>query len=632
MSGRCDHIVRFGDFEMDTAALELKRDGQRLRLQIQPFRVLQVLVENAGRPVSREEFRQRLWPSNVCVDFDHGLNNAIARVREALGDSSGEPRYIETLPRVGYRFVCPLHLTDAKLPAPDIPPPVRLTDRRSLAGIAASLAAILLAILAHEIAPTAAPTDIRSVAVLPFRDLSGELNQQYFAEGLTDALVTRLAQNSNLRVVSRRSAEIAADGGKSLQNIATELGVEGIIESSFVLQDDDIRIDVQLIRVADDSHARARSYLRRLDNLFSLQAEIASDIALEIAAIIELPDDGGRSASLTSSIEAWDLYQQGRHLFGQRNPDAVAKSIEYYRLAIGVDPRFAAAWAGIAESYAALGGTTLVQAVPPGEVRGAALHAAHRALELDPRLAQAHASLGQVLHKLFPRAPDSDASIESAYRTALAMNPAYATARHWYGNYLSSRRRGEEAIAMYREALLLDPLNPNIIGRLGLELLNTGAAEEGLRLMQKSAELEPWQLDTQIRLGWSYAALDRLDEARQAFGVADRISRDNPHVLAGQAYIDALAGDRDGALQALVRLAPRAESMGAPFLVAIVYVGLKDRDNALLWLGKASGTTDTLGGRGLYSLESAIYDWLREDQRFDEIRLAALGDEPAQNC
>lgn len=626
-------MIRFGKFEMDTAALELKRDGQRLRLQVQPFRVLQILVENAGNAVSRDELRRQVWSSNVFLDFDHGLNNAVARLREALGDSSDRPRYIETLPRVGYRFIYPLDAAPAAALAPPTPEP-RSTGsdrpgRRLLAGGVASLAAVLLAFLAYD---GLSPSAIRSIAVLPFRDLTGETGQEYFAEGLTEALVTRLAQNRGLRVVSRQSAERARDRSDSLEEMAAELGVDGIIDSSFVRGGDDIRIDVRLVRVADDSHAWARSYLRRLDNLFALQVDIANDIAIEIAAEIDLPKSSEAFPTLTGSIEAYELYLHGRHLFAKRNPDAVTRSIEYFRRAIDIDPHFAAAWAGIAESYATLGGSTLVQSIPAGDVRDAALAAARRALELEPRLAEAHSALGQVLHKLYPRDESRDASIESAYHTALALNPGYANARHWYANFLSSRRRSEEATAMYREALLLDPMNANVMSRLGLELLNTGQVSEGLHLMQKTIELEPWQLNAHLRLGWSFAALGRLDEARQAFATADRISADNPHARSGLAYVDALGGDRESAERELDWLRPRAESIGAPFLVAIVYVGLRDRDNALLWLERAAGTTETLGRIGLYGLESSIYDWLREDDRFDNIRLAAHGRQLDSAC
>ena len=629
-------MIRFGNFEMDTESLELKRDGQRLHLQIQPFRVLQTLVANAGSAVTREELRRRVWPTNVFLDFDHGLNNAVARLREALGDSSDHPEYIETLPRVGYRFIYPLEAAPVAaartLPAPE----ARSTasdrpGRRLLAGGAASLAAVLLAFLVHDDLPRSTSA-IRSIAVLPFRDLTGETGQEYFAEGLTEALVTRLAQNRGLRVVSRQSAERARDRSDSVEDMATELGVDGIIDSSFVRSGDDIRIDVRLVRVADDSHAWARSYLRRLDNLFALQVDIANDIAVEIAAEIDLPKNSDSFPALTGSIEAYELYLHGRHLFAKRNPEAVARSIEYFRQAIDIDPHFAAAWAGIAESYATLGGSTLVQSIPASDVRDAALAAARRALELEPRLAEAHSALGQVLHKLYPRDESRDASIESAYRTALALSPGYVNARHWYANFLSSRRRSEEAIAMYREALLLDPMNANVMSRLGLEIFNTGQVSEGLHLMQKTIEIEPWQLNAHLRLGWSLAALGRLDEARQAFETADRISADNPHARSGLAYVDALGGDRESAERELDRLRPKAESIGAPFLVAIVYVGLRDRDNALLWLERAAGTTEMLGRAGLYGLESSVYDWLREDDRFDSIRLAAYSGQLDSTC
>lgn len=631
--------VRFAEFEMHRDALELTRNGVRIRLQIQPFRVLETLVDRAGEVVSRDELRSRVWPSNVYVDFDHGLTNAITRLREALGDSAHEPRFIETIPRVGYRFIHPV----ARVPVdPDSSPPLdaaaagnesmqpgrepaasraRRPGRRATKGVLFVVAAILTIFGFYQFrGHYGAEAKIRSIAVLPFRDLSEDQDQQYFASGMREALITRLAQNGSLRVVSRRAGERYRGGDKSIAEIATELQVDGVIESSILRRADHVRIDVQLIRAADESHVWAQSYERSIKDIFLLQRELADDISGEISSSIGAAADKQVSVPHSDSIEAYEVYLQGRHLWNQRNVQSVTKSLEYFERAIQLDPNFAAAYANLAEAYATLGGQTLVKSRPAEDLRPAAMAAARRAVELDNGLAEAHWALAGVLDHLFPQSLQRDAEIEREYLTALRLNPASADTRHGYGNFLSNRRRSEEAIAQYREALLLDPLSPDIMGRLGMELTNNGRVEQGMKLMQRAVEIEPWQFNAQLRLGWAYAAFERYAEANEAFELAEKISPGSPHTLAGRSFVAARSGDVASATATLAKLQADAVAIDAPFLVAIVYVGLKDRDGALEWLEKAASSANILGRRGLYGLDNPIYNWLRDDPRFAQIR------------
>jgi TolB-like protein/DNA-binding winged helix-turn-helix (wHTH) protein/Tfp pilus assembly protein PilF len=644
---------RFGDFEMRREALELTRNGMRVRLQIQPFRVLELLLERAGEVVTREELRARVWPSNVYVDFNHGLNNSIARLRDALGDSADTPRYIETLHRVGYRFIHPIESVEARAgvspetraqpelpeatdgvlhPAkqPRVPTPVTARSKPSphllvVGALLCTIALVATLMVIGRDANHAIDAPIRSIAVLPFRDLSEDDKRDYFAAGMTEALITRLAKDPSLRVVSRRTAARYQYAEESIAEIARDLQVDGVIDSSIVRHGNDLRVDVQLVRAADESYVWAQSYQRSIQDVFLLQRELADDISSEINAGI-----GGKvSVARSDDIGAYELYLQGRHLLNQRNRQSVSRGLEYFQRAIDLDPGFAAAYAGVGSAYATLGGQTLVKSISAKDVRAAAMAAASRAVELDAGLAEAHWAKATVLNHLFPRSRQTDLEIEQEYRLALRLNPALADARHGYANFLSNRRRSSEAIEQFRDALLLDPLSPNFMGRLGMELADNGQVEEGMKLMRRAVEIEPWQFNAQVRLGWTYAALQQFDEANKALAVAEQVSPGSLQALAVRGYVAARSGEVAKATAALTELQAQAEAIDAPFLIAIVYVGLQqDRDSALEWLEKAASSQNPFRRDGLYGPNSPIYDWLRDDPRFERIRQQVEGSEP----
>lgn len=616
----------FGEFVLRRQAFKLERNGERIRLRIQQFRVLELLVERADEIVTREELRARVWPSNVLVDFDHGLNNAITRLREALGDSASEPRYIETLHRVGYRFIHPVEpAEDSAGSAPESSAPATPTDwaRPSPRFLAIGAVIITIAFLAVVLVVDRGggrDAPIRSVAVLPFRDVSEGGTQDYLAAGMTEAVITRLAQNESLRVVSQRNSTRYRDQEKTFAEIARELQVDGVVDISIVRHGDDVRVAARLVRAADESYAWAQSYERSISDVFALQRDLADDISNEINA--GLGHDAIRHGAVARSdnIEAYDLYLQGRHLWNQRSPESVSKSLEYFQNAIELDPDFAAAYAGIAQSYATLGGRTASKSMPADEVRPTAMKAARRGIELDNELAEAHVALAAVLSLLFPRNAHTDVEIENEFVLALQLDTASLAARHGYAIFLSNRRRSDEAIAQYREALLLDPLSANVAGRLGVEFVTNNRVDEGMVLIRRAIEIEPWQFNAQLRLGWACAALGCFDEANKAFAVAEEISPNSPETLAGRSYVAALSGRFEEAAGALAELQAQAEAVNSPFLVAIVYVGLRDSEGALTWLEKAAASWNILGRDGLYGLESPVYDWLRDDPRFGRIR------------
>lgn len=649
--------VRFAEFEMRPEALELTRNGVRIPLQVQPFRVLQLLLERAGEIVTRDEIRSRVWPSNVYLDFDHGLNNAIAKLREVLGDSAANPKYIQTVHRVGYRFIHPIEpivagtdisqesgartevpqetdpASDAAAPPQNLAP---VADHawwspRWLAAAVVLLAITVLGIftLVDQNPGDAGDKPIRSIAVLPFRGLAEDGKQDYFAAGMTDALVTRLAQDPSLRVVSRRAAARYHDDEKSIAEIARELQVDGVIDGSIVRQGNIVRVDVQLIRAANESHAWAQSYQRSIQDVFLLQGELADDIGREINAGIGGKPNERASVAQSDSVEAYELYLQGRHLLNQRNRQSVSRGLEYFQRAIDLDPGFAAAYAGLAAAYATLGGQTLVKSMPADDVRTAAMAAASRAVELDAGLAEARWTMAAVLAHLFPRSAQTDQRIEQEYLLALRLNPALADARHGYASFLSNRHRSSEAIEQFREALRLNPLSPNFMGRLGMELAANGQHEEGIALMRRAVEIEPWQFNAHVRLGWVYAAFGQYDEASEAFARAEQISPESPQALAGRSFIAARSGDATRAAEAIEKLEAEAVATDQPFLIAIVHVGLQqDRDVALKWLEEAARSTGMLHKRDLYGTGNPVYDWLRGDPRFERIRQLLEGSVP----
>ena len=491
-----DRLLRFGEFEFDRRACELRRAGQRIPLQIQPSLVLGLLIERAGEVVTRADLRARVWPSTIHVDFDHGLNNAITRLRHALDDSADAPTFIETIPRIGYRFTHPLE-----------PPGTRVT--------------------------AVAPRDVRR-------------------------------------------------GARTWTGLAVAaMLLSGVFSTAYWFARD---------RPADGSGAALRA--------------------------------------APTNPEAYEAYLRGLEFYERRNKESFERSIEYLTRATELAPDFAPAYAALAITYVGAGGNTLVRYANAEDVAAPAVAAVQRALELEPNLAKAHVALALVLNHLQPWSAATDVAIEAAFRHALQLDPRDADNNLYYANFLSSRGRSDEAIVQFRRALELNPLSPSINSRLGMELIGRSLHEEGLAYLQKTVELDPWQYNAHLRLAWAYIAIDDLDAAEQAFAVAERISPNSVRSLAGMAYVAARKGDAVRARELLAVVLPAAELLDSPFEVAIVFVGLRDRDNALEWLARAARQPQLLRESAPWGIGSALYDWLRDDPRFADIErkvIAASG-------
>src|SRR5579863_5502711 len=387
-------IFRFGPFEAKPRAQELSKHGTPLRLRGQPFAILDLLLNRAGEVVTREEIKQKLWPADTFVDFEHGLNTSIKKLRQALCDSATEPRYIETIPRLGYRFIAPVETTvEPKKPTAAVEKvaeegssgPVSLAGAArsrlhlflapavlilaaaalvfNVAGTRTRLFALFRSTKNASVAVASAPKPLPSIAVLPLQNLSNNAAEDYFADGMTDELTTDLAQFGSLRVISRTSAMHYKGASKTAPEIGRELGVDTLIEGTVQRVGGRVRIRVQLIDSASDRHLWARSYDHDLENVLVLQSSAARDIAEEVQGKVAFPQAAPSQHSVQP--DAYEAYLKGRYFWNKRTEDGLAKSIEYFQQAISQDPKFAAAYAGLAGSYSIMGSDVL-----PGRAAG----------------------------------------------------------------------------------------------------------------------------------------------------------------------------------------------------------------------------------------------------------------------
>src|ERR1700756_3337156 len=388
-------VIHFGEFELDDFARELRRQGTRLRLQDQPLQLLQILLQRPGEIVTREELQQKVWPSDTFVDFDHGINNAIKRLREALGDTADTPRFVETLPRRGYRFIGKIEQDTPRF---------------------------------------------RSLVVLPLDNLSRDPEQEYFAEGLTEALITTLAKIGELRVVSRTSAMLYKGAHKSVREIARELEVDTVVEGTVLRIGRRVRITAQLIDAMRESHLWAESYERDLRDVLSLQSEIAQSIAREIQIKLTPQERAQLADARAVDPDAYEAYLKGRYYWNKSSGETLSKGAQCFRLAIEKDPLYAVAYAGLADC-ANRGGWFGFLAPKDGFGKGKEL--VGKALSITPHLAEAYASLGWALtHHDFEWA-----QAEKAFERSIELNPRYATAHEWFGMLLGGLGRFDEARA-----------------------------------------------------------------------------------------------------------------------------------------------------------------------------------------
>ena len=624
--------LRFGVFEVDLRAGELTKRGLRIRLQEQPFQVLAMLLERPGDLVTREELREKIWGQTV-VDFDHGVNKAINKIREALGDSAENPRFVETVARRGYRFladVTPIDTAVDRQPGPDtdglVPPgdsqhagivdpgaPPKLQRRfPTWTGVGLVLGLAAAALLSWILySQSQSSPRIRSLAVLPLESLSGDASQDYFTDGMTDQLITDLGQISALRVISRTSAMTYKGVHKPLSEIARELNVEAVVEGTVLRSGERVRITAQLIQVPNERHLWAKSYEGDLKDTLALQNSVSRAIAEQIQVTLNPQEEAALKKSSPVNAEAYEDYLRGRYFWNKRTREGLVRATDYFQHAIDTDPGYARAYSGLADSYA-LSGDWEYGILSPQDAFPRAKGAATKALALDDNLSEAHTSLA-FIEDLY----DWDwASAEKEYRRALALNPGYATAHHWYAWHLIVMGRNDEGIAELKKAESVDPLSLIISADLADALCIAHRYDESVRQSQKTIEMDPQFAVAHYQLGQALEQKQRHDEAIAEFRRAIELSGGNTTYESNLANAYAVSGRKEEAMNIVKGLENR-QGEGSPTdaSIALVYVGFGDKDQAMVWLNKAYQARFNPS-----ILTRPVFDPLRSDPRFQDLR------------
>src|SRR2546425_2499298 len=564
--------LRFGVFEVDLRAGELTKRGLRIRLQEQPFQVLAMLLEKPGELVTREELQKKLWGQTV-VDFDHGLTKAINKIREALGDSAENPRFVETVARRGYRFladVTPIDTAADGRPGPaegPVPPtdshrveladvgvpPKRPYRPHAWTGVGLGLALVLAVSLSWILySRSHSSPKIRSLAVLPLESLSGDASQDYFADGMTDALIADLGQIRALRVISRTSVMTYKRVRRPLPEIARELNVEAVVEGTVLRSGERVRITAQLIKVPDEKHLWAQSYEGDLQDTLALQNSVARAIAEQIQVTLNPQEEAALKKSKTVNAEAYEAYLKGRYFWNKRTREGLAKATDHFRHSIAADPNYAAAYSGLADSYA-LSGDWEYGILSPQDAFPRAKAAATKALALDDNLSEAHTSLA-FIQDLYDWAW---ASAEKEYKRALALNPGYATAHHWYAWHLIVMGRNGEGIAELRKAESLDPLSLIISADLADALCIAHLYDDSVHQSQKTIEMDPHFAVAHYQLGQALEQKQKHDEAIAEFRRAIELSGRNATFESNLAAAYAVSGRKEEAMKMVKNLESR---------------------------------------------------------------------------
>jgi len=558
--------IRFGVFEVALRTGELRKQGIKIKLQEQPLQVLQILLENPGAVVTREELQQRIWPSNTFVDFDHGLYNAIRRLREALGDSAETPQYVETLARRGYRFIGRLD------PGPT---------------------------------PTRSP--IRSLAVLPLENLSRDPEQEYFADGLTEALINSLSRIAALHVISRTTAMRYKKTDKTMPQIARELNVDAIIEGTVLRSGERVRISVQLIDAHTDTHLWAQNYDRDLRDILALHADVAQAVAREVEVKLTPNDYAHFSHTHPVDPEAYEAYLKGRYYWNRR-PAELGKAIQYFEQATTRDPGYAAAFTGLADCLNSL---TAYGVAPPNEGSVKARHLAQRALEIGDSLAEAHTALA--LATIY----DYDFSTaEREFERAIELNPRYAHAHAMFSFHLVVTGRYEEAYTEVQRALRLDPLSSITNSIAGWVYFYGRRYDQAIEQLQGTLELDPRSGTAWGFLGWAQSCKSLHESAIVSLRKSCEIwPGSSPVAWLGQVY--ATAGYRGEALKIVEQLQELSKQQYVtPYGVGRIYAALGQKEEAFCWLETAY--EQRANWMVLLKVDPCLDD-LRPDPRFQDL-------------
>jgi TolB-like protein/DNA-binding winged helix-turn-helix (wHTH) protein/Tfp pilus assembly protein PilF len=641
--------IRFGDdFELDARSYQLRHSGRRLKLERIPMELLLLLIEQRGQIVSREQIVERVWGKDVFLDTDNSINAAIRKIRQVLKDDPEQPRFVQTVTGRGYRFIAPvreLGPSSVELQAISVPASGegsssaeivndRVDDRVAraplegrrpiLALLVPAVSVVLIAALAgyfQWFRPRPRPETSNArlmLAVLPFENLTGDAGQDYFSDGLTEEMITRLGNldPQHLGVIARTSVMHYKNSPEKLDQIGRELGVQYVLEGSIRRDSEKVRITAQLIEAKDQTHLWARQYDREVSHLLTLEAEIAREIADEIQNTLGDRKGAGSPGELSSSTqnspptyEAYDLYLKGQYFFNKRSIEGFRRAVDYYQQAIARDPNYARAYAGLADSYALIGGYS---AAPQTEFMPKARAAALRAVELDPSLPEAHTALALVVQNY-----DWDwQTSEKEFRRAIALNPNYATAHHWYAEHLTWLGRFDEAFRESENARQLDPLSLIIATDRGAMFYYSRQYDRAIAQFLAVREMDP-DFPHSAMIMHAYDQKGMFAEVLAETETARKANGDAPWLLSEEAYAYGRTGQAARAREDLAKLEKwnRRQPVDAGAFVG-PYIALGDKDRAFFWLEKAY----TQHSNALTWLKvSPIYDPLRSDPRFQDL-------------
>ncbi len=612
-------VVRFGAFAVDLRAGELHRGSRRVPLQEKPFQLLAALLERPGEVVTREELQQRLWPGVGFHEFDDGLNTVVRKLRQALDDSADRPRYVETLPRRGYRWLAAVDATGPHDEDGALPPPPEAGRAAWLPPNRARLAVWLIVILAVAAAVVVLPLplhrwldrathleEIRSLVVLPLANLSGDPEQEYFADGMTDELITELARISALRVISRTSAMHFKGTKATLPQIARELGVDAVVEGTVLRAGDRVRITVQLIAAPPERHLWADGFEGDLKDILALQRNVARAVAERIRASLSPQEQARLAARSQVNPEAYTLYLKGMFYLTKQSEEGSTQAIDSLQKATAADPGWSRAWSGLAGAYASLSGWGYASCHEQASLTRAA---AEKALELDPLSDDAHVQLAWVSFFAWDWA-----KAEELFQRAEELNPGSPTAHLGRAYLLTCLRRHEEAIGEIRRAKELDPLSAFVGAWGGRIYCYAHRYDEAIATLRAELELHPDDKYLLFVLASAYVQKGMLEEA-----IATYLKRPVPTADTNWAlgYAYGVAGKRVEAERVLAYLLDKQQKQFIwPAIIAYVYIGLGDKDRAFAWLEK----TYDEGDRWIEFLQvDPWFDSLRGDPRFADL-------------
>jgi TolB-like protein/DNA-binding winged helix-turn-helix (wHTH) protein/tetratricopeptide (TPR) repeat protein len=604
---------RFGVFEVDPESGELRKQGRRVRLSDQSFQVLLALLERPGEVVSRQQLQERLWPDDTFVDFDANLNTAISLLRDALGDSAKNPRFIETLPRRGYRFLADVRREEPHAVASAADPPVSALPAPASANRGFAIALLtLIAVTFGGLSyfyTRASPEPVESIAVLPlvYAGPQTDGDQEYLADGLTSALITELARLGVPSVISETSILQYKGVRKPLPEIARELGADILVEGSVQREGNTVRVNAQLIDAGSDRHLWAQSYQQEMTSILQLQSEIAGAIVREIRTRLTLAGPVENAPRKAVNAAAHEAYLRGRHALRTEIEERRSKSVAFFNEAIRLDPTFAPAYQGLADYYG------LTDALPPDEASANARRYARQALDLDGTLAAAHTSLA-----LASWWGDWDwAGTEREFQQALDLDPNDVAARRWYGLFLDLTARPQAAFVQLHRVKELDPVSPFTYHALSYHFFVARRFQDALKQAQIVQDLSPHDPKVFESLGALYIFTGAYSKATSLAEQGIALWGRDASFIVSLALSAGRAGERERAKGLLTELQALAKRRYVPpCWFSMIHMELGELDRAFEWLEKAYAVRD---GYLVHMKVSPQFDAVRGDPRFQDL-------------